>query len=54
MSSDLIALVVGITLDIAIVVLGLRRNLSDVTRSWLPRPAMRRLLFCRSTTGCCT
>ncbi len=37
MSSDLTALVVGITLGIAIVVLGLRRNLADVTRSWLPR-----------------
>jgi hypothetical protein len=37
MSSDLIALVVGITLGITVVVLGLRRNLADVTRSWLPR-----------------
>jgi hypothetical protein len=37
MSSDLIALVVGITLGIAVVVLGLRRNLADVTRSWLPQ-----------------
>lgn len=37
MSSDLIALVVGITLGLAIVGLGLRRNLGDVTRSWLPR-----------------
>lgn len=37
MSSDLIAWVVGITLGIAVVALGLRRNLADVTRSWLPR-----------------
>jgi hypothetical protein len=37
MSSELIAWVVGITLGIAVICLGLRRNLSDVTRSWLPR-----------------
>jgi hypothetical protein len=37
MSSDLIAWVVAITLGIVVVGLGLRRNLSDVTRSWLPR-----------------
>jgi hypothetical protein len=37
MSSDLIALVVAITLGIAVVVLGLRRNLSDTTRNGLPR-----------------
>jgi hypothetical protein len=37
MNSDLIAWVVGITLGIAVVGLGLRRNLADVTRSWLPR-----------------
>jgi hypothetical protein len=37
MSSDLIAWIVGITLGIAVVCLGLRRNLADVTRSWLPR-----------------
>jgi hypothetical protein len=37
MSSDLVAWVVGITLGIAVVGLGLRRNLADVTRSWLPR-----------------
>lgn len=37
MSSDLVAWVVGITLGIAVVGLGLRRNLGDVTRSWLPR-----------------
>jgi hypothetical protein len=37
MSSDLIALVVAITLGIAVVVLGLRRNLSGTTRNGLPR-----------------
>jgi len=37
MSSDLIAGVVGLMLGMAVVVLGLRRNLADVTRSWLPR-----------------
>ena|SRR6476660_1559896 len=37
MSNDLIALVVAITLGIAVVGLGLRRNLGDLTRSWLPR-----------------
>jgi hypothetical protein len=37
MSSDLIALVVAITLGIVVVVLGLRRNLSETTRNWLPR-----------------
>jgi hypothetical protein len=37
MSSDLIAWVVALTLGIAVVGLGLRRNLADVTRSWLPR-----------------
>lgn len=37
MSSDLIALVVAITLGLVVVGLGLRRNLSDVTRGWLPR-----------------
>jgi hypothetical protein len=37
MSNDLIAWVVGITLGLAVVGLGLRRNLDDVTRSWLPR-----------------
>ena len=37
MTSDLIALVVAITLGIAVVGLGLRRNLADVTQSWLPR-----------------
>jgi hypothetical protein len=37
MSSDLIAWVVAITLGIAVVVLGLRRNLSEITRNGLPR-----------------
>jgi hypothetical protein len=37
MGSDLIAWVVGITLGLAVVGLGLRRDLGDVTRSWLPR-----------------
>jgi len=37
MSSDLIAWVVAITLGIAVVVLGLRRNLSDITRDGLPQ-----------------
>lgn len=37
MSNDLIAWVIGIALGIAVVGLGLRRNLADVTRSWLPR-----------------
>ncbi len=37
MDSDFIALVVAITLGIAVVVLGLRRNLSETTRNGLPR-----------------
>lgn len=37
MSSDFIALVVATTLGTAVVGLGLRRNLADVTQSWLPR-----------------
>jgi hypothetical protein len=37
MSSDLIALVVAVTLGIAVVVLGLRRNLAETTRNGLPR-----------------
>ena len=37
MSSDLIAWVVAITLGLAVVVLGLRRNLSETTLSGLPR-----------------
>jgi len=38
MSSDLVAWVVAIGLGVAVVGLGLRRNLGDATRSWLPRP----------------
>lgn len=37
MSSDLLAWVVAISLGIAVVVLGLRRNLSETTRNGLPR-----------------
>lgn len=37
MSRDLIVLIVAIGLVIAVVVLGLRRNLSEITRSNLPR-----------------
>lgn len=37
MSSDLIAWVVAIALGLAVVVLGLRRNLSETTRNGLPR-----------------
>ena len=37
MSSDLIAWVVGIVLGVAVIGLGLRRSLADVTQSWLPR-----------------
>lgn len=37
MSNDLSAWVVAITLGIAVVVLGLRRNLSETTRNGLPR-----------------
>jgi hypothetical protein len=37
MSSDLIAWVVAIGLGISVVVLGLRRNLGETTRNWLPR-----------------
>jgi hypothetical protein len=37
MSSDLIAWVVAVTLGTAVVVLGLRRNLSETTRNGLPR-----------------
>ena len=37
MSSDLIAWVVALTLGIVVVVLGLRRNLSEITRNGLPR-----------------
>jgi hypothetical protein len=37
MSSDLIAWIVAITLGLAVVGLGLRRDLGEVTRRWLPR-----------------
>jgi hypothetical protein len=37
MSSDLIPWVVAITLGVAVVILGLRRNLSETTRNGLPR-----------------
>lgn len=37
MSSDLIALAIAITLGIAVVAMGLRRNLSATTRSGLPQ-----------------
>ena len=37
MSSDLIALLVALTLGVVVVVLGLRRNLSETTRNGLPR-----------------
>lgn len=37
MSTDLIALIVAIGLGIVVVVVGLRRDLSEVTRSNLPR-----------------
>jgi hypothetical protein len=34
MSSDLIAWIVAITLGFAVVGLGLRRDLADITRNW--------------------
>jgi hypothetical protein len=37
MSSDLIALIVAIVLGTAVIILGLRRNLSETTRNGLPR-----------------
>lgn len=37
MSSDLVALVVALALGGAVVILGLRRNLSETTRDGLPR-----------------
>jgi len=37
MDSDLIAWVLAITLGVAVVGLGLRCNLSDLTQDWLPR-----------------
>lgn len=38
MSSDLLAGLVALALGIAVLILGLRRNLSEVTRDGLPRP----------------
>jgi len=38
-SSEPIAWVVAITLGVVVVGAGLRRNLAETTRSWLPRPA---------------
>jgi len=38
MSSDLIALVIAISLGVVVVAVGLRRNLGDATRAWLPPP----------------
>jgi hypothetical protein len=37
MSSDLVALTIALTLGLAVVILGLRRNLSEATRNGLPR-----------------
>jgi hypothetical protein len=37
MNSDLIAWIVAIALGLAVVGLGLRRDLGEITRSWLPR-----------------
>jgi hypothetical protein len=37
MSSDLIAWIIAITLGATVVTLGLRRNLSEITRNGLPR-----------------
>jgi hypothetical protein len=37
MSSDFVALVVALTLGTAVVLLGLRRNLSETTRDGIPR-----------------
>lgn len=37
MSSDLVALVIALALGTAVVILGLRRNLSETTRNGLPR-----------------
>lgn len=37
MSSDLIVLIVALTLGTAVVIVGLRRNLSETTRNGLPR-----------------
>lgn len=37
MSSDLIAAILSATLGVIVIAVGLRRNLADVTQSWLPR-----------------
>ncbi len=37
MSNDLIALAVALSLGAAVVILGLRRNLSEITRNGMPR-----------------
>lgn len=37
MSGDLIAWIIAITLGVTVIVFGLRRNLGDTTRNWLPR-----------------
>lgn len=37
MSSELIAWIVAVALGVAVICLGLRRDLGEVTRSWLPR-----------------
>jgi hypothetical protein len=37
MSSDLVALAIALTLGTSVVILGLRRNLSETTRNGLPR-----------------
>jgi hypothetical protein len=37
MSNDLIAWIVAITLGLIVVGLGLRRDLAEITRNWLPR-----------------
>jgi hypothetical protein len=54
MSSDLIALGVAITLGVVIVGVGLRRDLADTTRRWLPRPgevSEREVAMLRSPDG---
>jgi hypothetical protein len=38
MTSELIAWLVALTLGVVVVGAGLRRNLADTTRRWLPRP----------------
>jgi hypothetical protein len=36
-SRDLVVLLIALALGIVVVILGLRRNLSETTRDWLPR-----------------